>query len=100
MPCLEPLTASIEILELREVDCDWMGDLLGYFAMGHYEPATFAQAVNAEYDPDIPAEAHQICHEFWVEVSLEPDELDCNCTCLKTCKADVDGAFAVTYIEL
>ena len=100
MQCLEPLPASIEILELREVDCDSMGDLLGYFAIGHHNPAAFTQAVNAEHDPDLPAKVHQVRHEFWGYIPLEPDDLDCDCICVETCKADVEGAFAVTYAEL
>lgn len=93
MQCLKPLTALIEILELREVGCDWIGDLFGYYAIGHHDPVSFAQAV----DPDCPDEAHQVRHEFWMEYSLE---VDSDCNCFRKCNADVEGAFAVTYIEL
>jgi hypothetical protein len=100
MQCLERLTDSVQILELREVDCDWMGDLMGYFAVGHFDRVDFANAVNAEYEPNDPLEAHQVCHEFWVERPLELDEPDCDCTCFENCAADMDGAIAVTYVEL
>ncbi|MGR3280416.1 hypothetical protein ACSYAD_35785 [Acaryochloris marina NIES-2412] len=97
MQCLKPLTASIEIQELREVGCDWSGDLFGYFAASHYDPVAFIQAVNAEYDPDSPVESGQVRHEFWMEYSLE---VDSDCNCFRKCKADIEGAFAVTYIEI
>ncbi|NJR56520.1 MAG: hypothetical protein HC768_19400 [Acaryochloris sp. CRU_2_0] len=108
MECLERLTASIEILELREVDCDSISDLLGYFAIGHYDPVAFAQAVNAEYAPDPPVEVQQVRHEFWVECPLEPGEPDCDCTYFEPCRVGVEGAMvydrpeviAVTYVEL
>lgn len=97
MPCLESLTPLIEVLELREVGCDWIGGLRGCYAIGHYDPVTFIQAVNAEYDPDSPVESGQVRHEFWMEYSLE---VDSDYYCFRKCKADVEGAFAVTYIEI
>ncbi|MGR3279691.1 hypothetical protein ACSYAD_32045 [Acaryochloris marina NIES-2412] len=97
MPCLEPLTPLIEILELREVGCDWIGDLRGYYAIGHYDPVAFIQAVITESVPDCPVEAQQVHQKFWMEYPLE---IDSDCYCFKTCKADVEGAFAVTYIEI
>lgn len=101
MQCLERLTASVQILELREVDCDWIGDLMGYFAVGHFDRVDFANAVNAEYEPDDSFEPHQAQHEFWAERPLEPDDLDCgDCTYFEKCAADIEGAIAVTYVEI
>ena len=93
MQCLEPLAPMIEVLELREVGCDWIGGLQGCYALGHFNPVAFALAV----DPDCPAEAHQVRHEFWLEYFLEPDG---DCICFRKCTADIEGAFAVTYLEL
>ncbi|WP_235112217.1 MULTISPECIES: hypothetical protein [Acaryochloris] len=97
MQCLKPLTASIEIQELREVGCDWSGDLFGYYAIGHHDPVAFIQAVNAEHNPDCPVEAQQVHQGFWMEYPLE---IDSDCYCFKTCNADIEGAIAVTYIEV
>ena len=99
MQCSERLSPTIEILELREVDCDWLGELLGYFAIGHFDPIPFVEAVNAEYEPDWSFEPSQVQHEFWVERQLEPDEPDCDCTCLEKCLEDTEGAITVTYVE-
>ncbi len=99
MQCHEQLSPSVEILELREVDCDWIGELLGYFAVGHFDAVAFVDAVNAEYEPDESFEPSQVRHEFWVEQSLEPDEPDCDCTCFENCSEDTKGAITVTYVE-
>ncbi|WP_238549362.1 hypothetical protein [Acaryochloris marina] len=48
-------------------------------------------------DPDCPAEVHQVRHEFWLEYFLEPDS---DCICFIKCTADIEGSFAVTYLEL
>ncbi|NJM74695.1 MAG: hypothetical protein HC852_01710 [Acaryochloridaceae cyanobacterium RU_4_10] len=93
--CLKP---TIEILELREVDCDWIGELLGYFAIGHLDTSAFVDAVNAEYEPDERFEAREVRHEFWVERPLEPDEPDCDCTCFEKCWQNTEGAIAVTCV--
>ncbi|MGR3280585.1 hypothetical protein ACSYAD_36635, partial [Acaryochloris marina NIES-2412] len=85
MQCLEPLTPLIEIQELREVGCDWIGGLRGCYAIGHYDPVAFAQAV----DPDCPTEAHQVRHEYWMEYFLE---MDGDCICFRKCNADIEGA--------
>jgi hypothetical protein len=95
----ERLNPTVEILELREVDCDWMGELLGYFAVGHFDTVVFVDVVNAEYEPDESFESSQVRHEFWVERLLEPEEPDCDCTCFEKCAENTEGAIPVTYVE-
>jgi hypothetical protein len=97
--CLEQSSPTMEILELREVDCDWIGSLLGYFAVGYFDSVAFVDAINAEYEPSESFVAREVRHEFWVERPLEPDEPDCDCTYFEKCVADVDGAIAVTCVE-
>jgi hypothetical protein len=38
-----------EIVELREIDDDWIGPVCGYFAKGLHDPQAFAIAVNKEF---------------------------------------------------
>jgi hypothetical protein len=95
----EQLRTNIEILELREVDCDWMGELLGYFAKGHFDAVEFVDAVNTEYETDTRFTSDQVQHEYWVERPFEPDEPDCDCTCFENCLENAEGAIAVTFVE-
>jgi hypothetical protein len=99
MNCTESLPNKIEIETLREVDYDDIGDVLGYYCLGHQNKVAFADAVNAEYEPDEPFEASQVKHIFWVERLLDEYEPDCKETYFQPCTEDVEGAFAATCIE-
>jgi hypothetical protein len=97
--CLERSSPTMEILELREVDCDWQGALLGYFAIGYLDSVAFVDAINAEYEPSESFVAREVRHEFWVKRLLEPDEPDCDCTYFEKCWQNTEGAIAVTCVE-
>lgn len=97
--CLEQVNSTMEILELREVDCDWMGELLGYFSIGHFDSVAFVDAVNTEYEPEELFVAREVRHEFWVERLVEADEPDCDCTYFEKCWQNTEGAIAVTCVE-
>lgn len=86
---------------LYEVDCDWIGETLGYFAEGHFDAQSFAIATNQEYGPlDNPIRVDQVKHEYRVALPLEPDDPGCDCTYLERCNASKEGSFPVTIVEL
>lgn len=93
---VERLPSTIEIQKIYE----WEGsDLLGYYCLGHQDAIAFAEAVNAEHEPDDPVDASQVRREYWVERPDPDAEYDPE-TFYESCAQDADGAFAVTHIKL
>jgi hypothetical protein len=90
---------DLQIYELREIDCLWIGGLLGYFVYDHYEAQDFAIAVNRGFAPEPAIEANQVKHSYWVETPVD-DDPDCDETYFEPCKSEAKGAIAVTYVEI
>lgn len=91
---------AINILELREMDYLNLGDVLGYYAHGHLDQQRFADAVNAEYEPDRNFNPNDVQYLNWIKRPLEPEDSDCDGFYVELCTAGDVGAISVTYLEV
>jgi hypothetical protein len=101
--CYPKLPKGVWVRRLME----WIGDgeldgTLGYYAIGHWEPQSFAIAANLEHfnDGNEPAcYVSAVRHKYQVKCACDDDDPEDPCECFCNATERTPGAFAVTIVE-
>ena len=91
------MISDLAIERLCEIDGDWIGGTLLYFARGHFDAQSFVDAVNGEHEPSNPIRIEQVKHCYRRQCPIRA--IDGGWTLYPARKGE-RGAFAVTAVEV
>lgn len=94
---LSKIPHSVPIERLSEIEGDWIGATLAYFARGHFDVQSFIDAVTSEWEPSAPIDVSQVRHSYYCQ---NPIEGAVDWWTFDRCKKDTPGAIAVTIVEV